>query len=307
MKTSSIFWGVFFLAIGVLLLLGNYTNFSFSWDTVWKFWPTVLVLIGISILVKNKTGKIIVAALAALVLAFTIYASVSATTNLFNNDFELNFGEGTPLYDTTYFSKEYTDSVKTAVLNFSAGAGNFKILGSTEKLFDFTSEGSKNNYDLKMKLDEDNSHADIQFKMKNTKFNLGTKNYKNLVEMSLNTKPDWELNFGIGAASVDLDLTPYKISKLDIDMGAAKLKIKLGDLSEVTRVDIDAGASDIEILIPDSVGCEINSDAALSNRNYEGFVKTNKDIYRNEDFDKYSKKIYIDIDCGVSSIEVKRY
>ncbi|HQJ47220.1 MAG TPA: DUF5668 domain-containing protein, partial [Ignavibacteriaceae bacterium] len=125
MKTSSIFWGVFFLAIGVLLLLGNYTNFSFSWDTVWKFWPTVLVLIGISILVKNKTGKIIVAALAALVLAFTIYASVSATTNLFNNDFELNFGEGTPLYDTTYFSKEYTDSVKTAVLNFSAGAGNF--------------------------------------------------------------------------------------------------------------------------------------------------------------------------------------
>lgn len=37
MKPSSIFWGVFFLAIGVLLLLGNYANLTFTWDSAWKF------------------------------------------------------------------------------------------------------------------------------------------------------------------------------------------------------------------------------------------------------------------------------
>ncbi|HEX9253534.1 MAG TPA: hypothetical protein VF870_14915, partial [Ignavibacteriaceae bacterium] len=63
----------------------------------------------------------------------------------------------------------------------------------------------------------------------------------------------------------------------------------------------------IDILIPDSVGCEIKSDAALSSRNYEGFIKINNDLYRSENFDKFTKKIYIDIDCGVSSIDVKIY
>ncbi|MCZ7611238.1 MAG: DUF5668 domain-containing protein [Ignavibacterium sp.] len=307
MKPSSIFWGVFFLAIGVLLLLGNYANLTFTWDSAWKFWPTVLVLIGVSILVKNQIGKAIVAGLVALVLALTIYASVSATTNLFNDDFEINFDDGTPMYDTTYFSKEFTDSIKSAALNFSAGAGSFKILVPTEKLFDFKTEGSRNKYKLNLQREDFDSHAEINFQMKSTKFNIGDKNYKNLVEMSLNTKPEWELNFSVGAASVDLDLTHYKIRKLDVDMGAAKLNVKLGNLSDITKIDIDAGASDINILIPDSVSCEIKSDAALSSRNYEGFVKTSNDLYRTEDYEKYPKKIYIDIDCGVSSIDVKRY
>jgi len=305
MKTSHIFWGVFFISIGSLVLIGNLTDISFTWNAAWKFWPMVLVLIGVSILVKNQIGKGIVAGLAAFVLALTLYASVSATTNLIDDDFEINFGDETAVYDTTYFSQDYSDSIKTATLNFSAGAGGFKMLTSTDKLIDFRTEGNVSNYSLDRQDSE--SHSEINFDMKNRHIRLSNNNYKNSVEMSLNQKPEWELNFDFGAASVDLDLTQYKVSKIDIDMGAAALNIKLGDLADVTRFKIDAGASDIDILIPDSVGCEINSDAALSSRNYEGFTKISKDLYRSENFEKFSKKIYIDIDCGVSSIDVKKY
>ena len=92
MKTSNIFWGVFFVAIGGLVLLGNLTDLNFTWNSAWKFWPMVLILIGVSILVKNQIGKGIVAGLAALVLALTLYASVSATTNLIDDDFEIKIG-----------------------------------------------------------------------------------------------------------------------------------------------------------------------------------------------------------------------
>jgi len=109
--------------------------------------------------------------------------------------------------------------------------------------------------------------------MKNTKIKFGKNNYKNSVEMSLNPKPEWGLNFDVGAASVDLDLTPYKVNKVDVNMGAAALNIKFGNLADVVRFKLDAGASDIDILIPDSVGCEIKSDAALSSKHYEGFTK----------------------------------
>ena len=305
MKTSNIFWGVFFISIGGLVLIGNLTDLNFTWHSAWKFWPMVLVLIGVSILVKNQIGKGIVAGLAAFVLALTLYASVSATTNLIDDDFEINFGDEAAVYDTTYYSQDYSDSTKTATLNFSAGAGGFKMLTPTDKLLDFRTEGNVNNY--KLNRQDSGTHSEINFEMKNNRIKLGNHNYKNSVEMSLNKNPEWELNFDVGAASVDLDLTQYKVSKIDIDMGAAALNIKLGDLVDVTRFKIDAGASDIDILIPYSVGCEIKSDAALSSRNYEGFNKISKDLYRSENFDSSQKKIYIDIDCGVSSIDVKKY
>lgn len=305
MKTSHIFWGVFFISIGSLVLLGNLTDLNFTWNSAWKFWPMVLVLIGVSILVKNQMGKSIVAGLAAFVLALTLYASVSATTNLITNDFEINFDDNEAVFDTTNFSQEFSDSIKTASLQFSAGAGNFKMITPTDKLVDFQTEGIKENY--RLNRNDSGSHSDITFEMKNSHIKLGKNNYKNSIEMSLNAKPEWELNFDIGAASIDLDLTPYKVSKLDIDMGAAALNVKLGNISDVTRFKIEAGASDIDILIPDSVGCEINSEAALSSRNYEGFNKINKNLYRTENFEKSQKKIYIEIDCGVSSIDVRKY
>jgi len=306
MKTSNIFWGVFFVAIGGLVLLGNLTDLNFTWNSAWKFWPMVLVLIGVSILVKNQIGKGIVAGLAALVLALTLYASISATTNLIDDDFEIHFDDEVAVFDTTNFSQDYSDSIKTATLNFSGGAGGFKMLTPTDKLLDFRTEGAKDNFKL-IRNDLD-SHAEINFEMKsNHSIKLGKNNYKNSVVLSLNSNPEWDLNFDVGAASLDLDLTQYKVSKLDIDMGAAALNVKLGNLADVTRFKIDAGASDIDILIPDSVGCEIKSDAALSSRNYEGFNKISKDLYRSENFDKFTKKIYIDIDCGVSSIDVKKY
>ena len=306
MKTSNIFWGVFFITIGGLVLLGNLTDLNFTWNSAWKFWPMVLILIGVSILVKNQIGKGIVAGLAALVLALTIYASISATTNLIDNDFEINFGDEVAVFDTTYFSQEYSDSIKTATLNFSGGAGGFKMLTPTDKLLDFRTEGVRENFTLER--NDLDSHSEINFEMKsNHSIKLGKKNYKNNVELSLNSNPEWDLNFDVGAASLDLDLTQYKVNNLDIDMGAAALNVKLGNLADVTRFKINAGASDIDILIPDSVGCEIKSDAALSSKNYEGFNKISKELYRSENFDKYSKKIYIDIDCGVSSIDVKKY
>jgi hypothetical protein len=306
MKTSNIFWGVFFISIGGLVLIGNLTDLNFTWNSAWKFWPMVLVLIGVSILVKNQIGKGIVAGLAALVLALTLYASVSATTNLINDDFEIHFDDDEDaVYDTTNFSQDYSDSIKTATLNFSAGAGGFKIFAPTDKLIDFRTEGNVSKYRLERQ--DSQAHSEINFNMKNNRIKLGNKNYKNSVEMSLNNNPEWELNFEVGAASVDLDLTEYKVSKLNVGMGAAAFNVKLGNLVDVARIKIDAGASDIDILIPDSVGCEIKSDAALSSKNYQGFTKISKDLYRSENFDKFTKKIFIDIDCGVSSIDVKKY
>lgn len=306
MKTSHYFWGMFFIYLGGIVLIGNITDISFQWSTAWKFWPTVLILIGLSIIIKNQIGKAVIASLAGIILALSIYSSVSATTNLITNDFEMVFDDDVPAeYDTTNFSQEYNDSIKTAVLNFSGGAGSFKLFSVTDKLIDFNAEGLKNMYSLRR--NDSGTYSEIYFDMKGKSIKIGKQNYKNSVEISLNPQPEWDLNFDVGASSLDLDLSQFKVRKTDINMGAAALRIKFGNLIQNAELNIDAGASDIDILIPKDIACEIKTDAALSSKNFKDFETIKPNLYRTKNFNTTDKKLYINIDCGISSIDVDKY
>jgi hypothetical protein len=305
MKASHIFWGTLFVILGVLGLLANFFDFTFQWSTAWKFWPLVLVLIGLSIIVKNKSGKMIISGLAGLVLAVSIFASISSGLNFFRGGLNFTFDDGPIVTETSRYTEEFNDTIKFASLNFSAGAGNFRLLTTTDELLDISTESHGVDYTL-IRNDFDDK-SDLTFKMESKKFRFGKKGSFNKVEIALNPEPVWDINFDVGAASMKVDLSPFKVKNIDINMGAAALNLKLGEPVDETKLDIAAGASDIDIFIPENAACEITSDVALSSTKYEGFTKFESGRYRTPNFDESSKKIFIRIESGVSSIDVRRY
>ncbi|SYZ74041.1 hypothetical protein TRIP_C60311 [Candidatus Zixiibacteriota bacterium] len=51
------FWGMILLALGVLLLLGNFDIIYFSWHRFWHlFWPILLIVIGLYIIWNRMVG-----------------------------------------------------------------------------------------------------------------------------------------------------------------------------------------------------------------------------------------------------------
>ncbi|MCZ6777287.1 MAG: hypothetical protein O7D34_12685, partial [Ignavibacteria bacterium] len=70
---------------------------------------------------------------------------------------------------------------------------------------------------------------------------------------------------------------------------------------------VDAGASSITISVPSSAGCEIRYNGGLSRKRFHEFEKVDTDTYRSENFAWSPRKIYIDINVGVSSVKVIRY
>jgi len=306
MKTSHIFWGTLFIVLGLLVLINNFTTIFMDWGTIWKLWPVAVILLGISMLIKDKLGKGVVAGVAALIIAVSVFATFKTTAHFFHDDFTLVFDDNNNgEFEVTEYNEAYDSSITKAFLEFDAGAGSFNIKDTTHQLVMFKTEGFKDKYKLN-RLDSDSS-SKIQFWMKPIKFRIGGKNYKNKVDVSLNNNPLWDLDFDIGAATIKLDLTPFKINYLNIDMGAAALDVRLGDLNDETTVDIDAGASDMDLFVPESSGCQIKTDVALSSKNFHGFEKIKSDLYQTSNFEEAEKKIYIKIDCGVSSISVRRY
>jgi hypothetical protein len=46
---------------------------------------------------------------------------------------------------------------------------------------------------------------------------------------------------------------------------------------------------------------------ALSSKDFDDFTKINSNLYRSHNFDSAKKKVYLDIETGISSIHVSRY
>lgn len=51
-RTESLIWGLFWIFIGGLLLLHNFYPEYRILANIWKFWPVLIIVIGINIIVR---------------------------------------------------------------------------------------------------------------------------------------------------------------------------------------------------------------------------------------------------------------
>ncbi|MDR3666831.1 MAG: DUF5668 domain-containing protein [Ignavibacteriaceae bacterium] len=308
MKTKHLFWGILFISIGLLWLLNHFMQIYVEWDYVWKLWPVVIILWGLTLIIGNQVLKGIVTAITAFVLAFALFASFQYGFFHIGHgiDWSINDDNNSNKYGLTDYSEPYDINFSKVTLNLTAGAGSFISSDTTNELFFAHAEGKKDNYSLSKNITD--NKVDLNFDMNKGHVNfLHFNKIRNRVDFRLNSKPVWDLNFDLGAASVNIDLSPYKTENISIDMGAASLKLKVGDRVDKTNLTIDAGASSIDISVPEDAGCEIKTDVNLSSKNFDGFNTIDTDLFRTTNFENAKKKIYINIDSGVSSIKVTRY
>lgn len=300
MKTGQIFWGVFFLVVGVLLLLVKYDVIYFQWHFLWDLWPVILILWGLALIMKETKIKPVVTILAAVFVGLVVFGFFSDLFNMscYNDD------EWRHEYGIQHFTEEYSQEIGNAKLELSTGAGTFTIRNITDKLVDATVRGEKVNYDFRTSSYQE--YANIKLKMKNTNFIFG-RDYENKMDVRLNPKPVWDLEFNIGAAKSYFDLRDFKVDKLDLNTGATSTKIILGDDLEKTDVEIEMGAASLEIEIPFDSGCKITGDMVLMLRELNGFRKLDSDYYVTSNYETADNKILIKINGGVSSLEVNRY
>jgi hypothetical protein len=311
MKNKSIFWGIFFISIGIFILINNLSSFHFYFENTWRPWPVVLILLGISMLIKHAVIRSILVGFTAFVLAFALYSSVVSGFQFCNDGFVYDYDSDdfndsdkvTGNYSVQKFEEDYNTNIKKATLNFDAGAGTFIIQDTTAKLIMAKSEGIS---DYSLSRANNGNDVSIDMFMKKKHFSIKNGKLKNKVGIKLNPNPEWDMNINVGASKTDLDLSGYHIRNLDIDMGAASLDVTLGMPLKETNFEIEAGVSSIHINIPEKAGCEIKTDVALSSKSFDGFKETSSNVYHTDNFNKAEKKIYIELKTGVSSINVKR-
>lgn len=296
-NSSQLFWGFFLVTIGLCFLAVKYEYINTSWRFVWDLWPLVLVFWGIFVLIKQSSFKPVVSVIFGIFMGIMIYGSFLNFTDFSFDDYDNGFK-----FDS--YETEFSEDTETASLKLSAGAGQFLLERSTTSLVKVIARGDVTDY--KLKSESTNKHADVVISSTRHKFIPG-KSIKNKLEITINQNPIWDFEFNLGASETKLDLSDFKVKRLEVNTGASDTFIKLGSGYDRTDINVDMGAAALKILIPENSGCEFYGSLVLSNRELDGFIKDSDKRYRTENFEDADNKIYIKVSGAVSEVKINRY
>lgn len=330
MKNDKIIPGVILVLIGAAILLGNFGYLHFRLYNIFHLWPIFLVIAGVNLVfAHNKTIWATIIKITVLVVGigllffgnfgdrynfwprhnFSFHSDDFDDNN--NNNGDDNDDDDNDSTKTDFkmsgngaFNAPFNAGTKLARLNVSGGGTAYKITDTTNQLFSASTKDDSGRYGFS--TNKDDSVYVVNFKMKDHKgFHFDSD--KNEAEMRLNQNPVWDINVETGAASVDFDLSKFKVRSLKLHGGAAAFTIKLGTPLLLTNVDISTGVSGVEVNIPENAACSIETDSGLSDNHFDGFNKTSDNNYETPGFATAKNKIHIHISGGLSDFKVSRY
>lgn len=333
MKSKNLFLGIIILFVGIIALLASLQVIHFSWCIAKTLWPMVLVIIGISVLPIKDYMKVILLVLTLGASCLIYYLKIQhperyrQSSCFFHNrrrdrhkedctDYfdSLNEGHkknalGSIVYESDssqQFSSPY-EAVRNAHLDLEMGAGTLVLNDPCAELILANTRSNFARYTFRKITTPDDSLSKIAIQQSSTSHPIKGK-MRNTVDIRLCEKPIWDFDIEAGASSLDLDFSPYKTDKVTIHASVCDMNIKMGgDLIDDSVLDIESGVSNIDIRIPEKIGCKIEIESALSNKDFIGFEKTDRHHWKTSNFDEAEKHFVIKLSCGVSNVSISRY
>lgn len=322
MKSRNLFVGILILFAGVVALLSTLHVFDFHWSVAWSLWPMILIICGIAMLPLNEYLKsaILIVALGLGCLLYHVenrgYEG-NPVTRFINrhvrnwdwDDDEVDdedyaySKDDDDLDEVQQFSEPYME-VSKASIDIDFGAGDLEMKSPCAELVKADIESNFVRYSFRSEHGDDNTSIFLTGKGHSKKVG---KNNTNDLDLALCAQPIWDFNLDMGASNAELDLSAYKMENVKINGGACNLELKLGDNGCDTQVTINTGASDIDIKVPASMDCQINLESAIIGKDFKGFEKIERGLWRTPGFGQSEHKIIIDLSCAVSDLSVERY
>ena len=320
MNSKSLFTGGILILLGILFLGKEWGWFHINWHEISRLWPLLLIYFGLIALLGKSNGSATVITIILLCIAIPTVLVRSCQERVgtaFNrNGIHIDMDDDHDNDDNNDNDTSFKGSnqklnspmnadIKSASFNFSGGAEEFEISGTSQDLIEADAILTFGNISLKKTGDSTNPTIDFALRGKKNNINIGEDN-DNKINLKLNPSVLWDMNFEFGAGKADFDLSEYKVKNLSIKTGLTETDVKLGDKVDNLEVKIESGLTDIEFQVPESVGCRIDIDGGFNEKDFDGFIQKNGH-WETSNFDKSTKKITLKFNGGLQSLKVRRY
>lgn len=298
--------GIWLVFAGLVFLLHNMKVIDFNFYGIINLWPLILVSIGISLLLQGRTySKYIVIASNIILCGIIFFKGITSKDTFYDRlgNIEVNTGDDIEGPFTQVVSQDLSEDTETAKLTINGGAAkyNFSAGKDSSLILDAKTAQATASLNLQSKGGK-NVSMELTSKMKNNKYN------NSLIEVALNSKPLWELEFNVGAAAITGDFKHMRIGKLEVNSGASSLNLYLPKPSDgVCDIEVNTAASKVILYLPKGAACQVETDALFSNNKYEDVDVVIDDVRKSKNFDQETNKYDIKVAGAANSLSILRY
>ncbi len=299
------------IAVGVVLLLQNLGVLSWElWLEIWRFWPVLLIAIGVGLVLGQRfrwlSMGIVAAMLAGSIAGAALLAESSGDVDVDHFTVPLDDTRSLDLWVAFGLGSLTIDSLPEGSPNLVVGTFESRCAAPEIRV---RRDGDAVSLDIEREdLDAEMDPGRLALCFRDADWRL-----------SLSRLPEVTIDLGLGAASIDLDLTDLKTRSLYVDGGAASVEIWMpadpGDMEAV----ISVAAASIDVRIPGEVEASIVNDTNLSSFDVDrrfpsldlrdasaAAGRPSSNVYQSPGYRESDNRIRLEVLGGVSSVNVRK-
>ncbi|MCR3922615.1 MAG: toast rack family protein [Firmicutes bacterium] len=290
MKADRIVLGLAIVFVGSAWFLVNIGVLSaVTVRELWRFWPILLVLWGMLLLVGKGGGSsgCLVSFVVILLFFGSFFTFFSSSFHGVGETFE------------TGISNIY--NAKAMHIDLVQHAGEFTLTShSGEQLMNLQLQST-----IEPQVSHSHSGDVAKITVADQAENINFEKRLSRWEVSLLEDIPLEISLRTGATTAELDLSRLLIEDLDIKAGAGEIVIKLGQSD--CSIDVQSGASSVIIDVPDNIGVRLRTSGALISVDGEDgrVISVGDRSYESKELETKDAVADIHITAGAGSVTLR--
>jgi hypothetical protein len=235
----SLFWPAVLILVGVFALLVNAGFVPVErLERLADLWPLILVVIGLELVVRRSLQGAAAEIAAALIVLVAIGGAAAYVA----------VGPSIPTGIQTLDASGKVGGLNHASVQVDAGGATITMKGSSslgDDLFRAHIEYSGRKPDVSV----DASSGDVHISQSDTSgFFFQSRRFA--LTLQLNSSVPWKIAVNSGASSDALMLSTVRVARIDVNTGASKEDITVGDPSGTVPININGGALTVNVHRP---------------------------------------------------------
>jgi hypothetical protein len=291
----SLFWPAVLILVGVFALLVNAGFVPVErLDRLADLWPLILVVIGLELVVRRSLHGA-GAEIAAVLIVLLAIGGAAAYVAL---------GPAVPTGTQTLDASGKVGSANHASVQVDAGGTTITMQGSSslgDDLFRAHIEYSGRKPDVSL----NEASGDVHISQSNTSgFFLQSRRFS--LTLQLNSSVPWKIAVNSGASSDAFVLSTVRVASIDVNTGASKEDITVGDPSGTVPITINGGALTVNVHRPPGAAASVSVSGGAASLRFDG--RQSKAVgtltAQTSDYDRASDRYQIEVDGGADTVTV---
>ena len=293
-RGRSLIFPVILILVGLVFLADQLGLWSLDWGSLWKFWPLILVFVGLDLIFRNTRAR----GLVSLLVAVGLVALVAILL--------LSGGAQRRGVEREAFSYPLK-GLESATVRLEVGVGRLEVsaLDDSDKVLE--ADISHDARATRLVRDVSDEERDLRVSLRTTGQTRAWQPFGTIFDedwrIGLTPKLPVALDVNSGVNRSRLDLRGLRLTQLDLNAGVGDMEVMLPDQGTY-QVSINGGVGAVKIEIPEDVEARIRVDGGLGAVNVSGRFERQGKYYVSKGYANADDKVEIDVDGGVGSITI---